>query len=151
VIGAVLVPSGAHAPYLVTKEMVATMRAGSVILDISVDQGGCVETSRPTTIDDPTFIFADVVHYCVPNMTANIPRTASKALTHAHIGYLEQIARSGIDGALARVPSLAAGTVMYRGTITQPTIASLFGLEHRSIGSLLGAGSGKSGGGEGRF
>jgi alanine dehydrogenase len=150
-VGAVLVPAGAHAPYLVTKEMVATMRAGSVILDISVDQGGCVETSRPMTIDDPTFVFADVVHYCVPNMTANIPRTASKALTNAHIGYLEQIARSGIDATIAKIPALASGAVMYRGTVTQPTIASLFGFEHRSIASLLGGSGGSGGGGEGRF
>jgi len=150
VVGAVLVPSGAQAPYLVTKEMVATMRAGSVIIDVSIDQGGCIETSRPTTIDDPTFIFADVVHYCVPNMTANIPRTASKALTHAHIGYIEQIARDGIEGALVKAPALAAGTYMYRGTVTQQTIASLFGLEYRSVGSILGGGKGP-GGGEGRF
>ncbi len=150
-IGAVLVPAGAHAPYLVTKEMVATMRAGSVILDVSIDQGGCVETSRPMTIDDPTFVFADVVHYCVGNMTANIPRTASKALTNAHVGYLEQIARSGIEAALTKIPALASGTVMYKGTVTQPTIASLFGLEHRSIASLLGGSGGASGGREGRI
>jgi alanine dehydrogenase len=137
VIGAVLAPGG-QAPYLVTKEMVATMRAGSVILDVSIDQGGCVETSRPTTIDDPTFVFADVVHYCVGNMTANIPRTASKALTHAHIEYLEKIARQGVDGALADSASLARGCCMYRGTVTQETIASLFGLEYRPIASLTG-------------
>jgi alanine dehydrogenase len=142
VIGAVLVPGG-QAPYIVTKEMVATMRPGSVILDISIDQGGCVETSRPTTIDDPTFVFADVVHYCVGNMTANIPRTASKALTHAHIGFLERIARHGVEGAFAQSPALARGCCMYRGTVTQETIASLFGLEYRPVASLLG--------GEGRF
>lgn len=142
VIGAVLVPGG-HAPYLVTKEMVATMRAGSVILDVSIDQGGCVETSRPTTIDDPTFVFADVVHYCVGNMTADIPRTASKTLTHAHIGFLEAIARRGLEEALRTNDALKRGTVMYQGTVTQDTIASLFGLECRPIQSLLG--------GEGRF
>jgi alanine dehydrogenase len=142
VIGAVLVPGG-HAPYLVSKEMVATMRAGSVILDISIDQGGCVETSRPTTIDDPTFVFADVVHYCVGNMTANIPRTASKALTHAHVGFLEQIARHGVDGAIRQSTTLARGTCMYRGTVTHETIASLFGLEFRPVTSLLG-GEGRS-------
>jgi len=137
VIGAVLVPGG-PTPYLVTKEMVATMRPGSVILDISIDQGGCVETSRPTTIDDPTFVFADVVHYCVGNMTGNIPRTASKALTHAHIGFLEKIARQGVEGALSGDPALARGTCMYRGTVTHETIASLFGLEYRPVASLLG-------------
>ncbi len=143
VIGAVLVQAGGHAPYLITKDMVPTMRAGSVILDLSIDQGGIVETSRPTTIDDPTFVFADVVHYCVPNMTANIPRTASNALTLAHIGYLEQIARHGLDTALRQIPALARGTYMYKGTVTKELIASLFGLEYRPIESLLG--------GEGRF
>ncbi len=143
VVGAVLVESGEPAPYLVTKDMIATMRAGSVILDLSIDQGGCIETSRPTTIDDPTFVFADVVHYCVPNMTANIPRTASKALTLAHIGYLERIARTGLETALRDSPALARGTYMYRGTVTKETIGSLFGLEYRPIASLLG--------GEGRF
>jgi alanine dehydrogenase len=143
VIGAVLVPAVAHAPYLVTKEMVATMRAGSIVLDLSIDQGGCVETSRPTTIDDPTFVFADVVHYCVPNMTSNIPRTASKTLTHAHIEYLEQIARHGVGTALRLNPPLARGTCMYQGTLTGETNAALFGLEYRPILSLLG-GEGRS-------
>ncbi|MDM7915595.1 MAG: alanine dehydrogenase [Candidatus Eisenbacteria bacterium] len=142
-IGAVLVPSTGHAPYLVTRDMVATMRAGSVIIDLSIDQGGCVETSRPTTIDDPTFVFADVVHYCVPNMTADIPRTASKALTNAHAPFLEAIARLGLDEALRANPSLARGTYMYRGTVTHEAVASQFGLEYRPIGSLVG--------GEGRF
>ncbi len=142
VIGAVLV-GGGHAPYLVTKEMVATMRAGSVILDVSIDQGGCVETSRPTTIDDPTFVFADVVHYCVGNMTADIPRTASKTLTHAHVNFLKLIATQGTAKALRTNDALASGTVMYQGTVTKETIASLFGLEYRPIQSLLG--------GEGRF
>lgn len=143
VIGAVLVQAGAHAPYLISKDMVATMRPGSVVIDLSIDQGGVVETSRPTTIDDPTFVFADVVHYCVPNMTANIPRTASNALTLAHIGYLERIARDGLDAALRNTPALARGTYMYRGTVTKEIIASLFGLEYRPIETLLG--------GEGRF
>lgn len=138
VIGAVLMPAGGPAPYIVTREMVSGMRAGSVILDLSIDQGGCVETSRPTTIDDPTFVIADVVHYCVPNMTANIPRTASKALTLAHLRYLELIATQGVAGALRSEPALARGTPMYRGSVTTETIASLFGLEHRPIESLLG-------------
>jgi alanine dehydrogenase len=138
VIGGVLIHEAAHAPHLVTKEMVASMRAGSVILDLSIDQGGCVETSRPTTIDDPTFVFADVVHYCVPNMTADIPRTASKTLTHAHIGYLERIAGQGIEETLRRCPEIARGTPMYNGTATDETIASLFGLEYRPIQALLG-------------
>lgn len=139
-IGAVLIPDVGHAPYLVTKEMVKTMRPGSVILDLSIDQGGCVETSRPTTLYDPTFLHGDVVHYCVPNMTADIPRTASKALTHAHIGYLEQIAGMGVEEALHASPALASGTQMYRGAATDETIASLFGLEYRPLHSPRGDG-----------
>jgi len=136
-IGAILVVSE-PAPYLVTKDMVQTMRPGSVILDLSIDQGGCFETSRPTTIDDPTYVHAGVVHYCVPNMTADIPRTASKALTLAHMPYLELIARHGVEPALRLEPALARGTTMYRGTITNDDIASVFGLDCRPIESLVG-------------
>jgi alanine dehydrogenase len=136
-IGAVLVPGG-HAPYLVTKEMVTSMRPGSVILDISIDQGGCVETSRPTTLEDPSFIMYDVVHYCVGNMTASVPRTASKALTHANLRYLERIARYGVEEALRGSPALRRGTTMYRGTVTEEITASLFGLEYKPIEMLLG-------------
>ncbi len=138
VIGAVLLPPGGPAPYIVTKDMVQGMRPGSVIIDLSIDQGGCCETSRPTTIDDPTFILADVVHYCVPNMTADIPRTASKALTLAHIHYLEQIATHGVESALRSEPELARGTTMYRGTITKEMLASMFGLDFRPLATLLG-------------
>jgi alanine dehydrogenase len=137
IIGAVLVPGG-HAPYLVTKEMVATMKPGAVILDVSIDQGGCVETSRPTTLEDPTFIVHDVVHYCVGNMTASIPRTASKALTYAHMRYLEQIAEKGVDGALRERAALRKGTTMYRGAMTHAPTAAAFGLEYASVEELLG-------------
>ncbi len=136
-IGAILV-IGEPAPYLVTRDMVQTMRPGSVILDLSIDQGGCFETSRPTTIDDPTYVHAGVVHYCVPNMTADIPRTASKALTLAHMPYLELIAQYGIEAAIRLDPALARGTTMYRGTTTNEDIASVFGLDYRPIESLVG-------------
>lgn len=137
IIGAVLVPGG-HAPYLVTKEMVASMKPGSVILDVSIDQGGCVETSRPTTLEDPTFVVHDVVHYCVGNMTASIPRTATKALTYAHARYLEQMATRGVEGALRENVALRRGTTMYRGVVTDETTAAAFGVEHRSVSVLLG-------------
>jgi alanine dehydrogenase len=135
-IGAILVVDG-PTPYLVTKDMVQSMRPGSVILDLAIDQGGCFETSRPTTIDDPTFVLAGVVHYCVPNMTADIPRTASKALTLAHMQYLELIAQHGIEQALRLDPALARGTAMYRGASTNENIASVFGLDYRPIESLV--------------
>jgi alanine dehydrogenase len=136
-IGAILVV-GEPTPYLVSKDMVQTMRPGSVILDLSIDQGGCFETSRPTTIDDPTYVHAGVVHYCVPNMTADIPRTASKALTLAHMPYLELIAGSGLEPAIRLDQSLARGTAMYRGTITNDDVATVFSLEYRPIESLVG-------------
>jgi alanine dehydrogenase len=117
--------------------MVETMRPGSVILDLSIDQGGCIETSRPTTIDHPTFVYSDVVHYCVPNMTADIPRTASRALTLAHVGYLERIASLGLEEALRTMPALARGTPLYRGTATDEAIGALFDIEYQPIYSLL--------------
>ncbi|MFH1263511.1 MAG: alanine dehydrogenase [Pseudomonadota bacterium] len=97
VIGAIRIP-GERAPYLVTREMVAQMRPGSVIIDVAIDQGGCVETSRPTTLKNPTFLVNDVVHYCVPNLTANIARTASKILTQTHLPYVRKIAATGRVG-----------------------------------------------------
>jgi len=137
VVGAVLVPGG-HAPYLVTKSMVASMKPGSVILDVSIDQGGCIETSRPTTIEDPTFVVHDVVHYCVGNMTASIPRTATKALTYAHVRYLELMARHGVDGALRESAALRRGTMMFRGVMTHEATASVFGLEFKPVEAMLG-------------
>jgi alanine dehydrogenase len=137
VIGAVLRPGG-RAPYLVTKDMVEAMRPGAVILDLSIDQGGCIETSRPTSLDEPTFVYSNVVHYCVGNMTADIPRTASKALTQAHVRYLEKIGAQGIEGALRDSLPLQKGAFMYRGTITQESMASAFGFEYRPVQSLLG-------------
>ncbi len=137
-IGAVLLPPGGPSPYIVTRDMALGMRPGSVVVDLSIDQGGCFETSRPTTIDNPTFVLEGVVYYCVPNMTADIPRTASKALTLGHIDYLEAIGEHGLEAALAAEPALARGTPMYRGTITNETIASVFGVDYRPIESLMG-------------
>jgi len=123
VIGAVLIP-GARAPYLVTEEMVMAMRAGSVIIDLSIDQGGCVETSRPTTLDDPTFVLHNVVHYCVPNMTADIARTASRALSDAVLGPVSELADKGVQGALRDNPGLAAGVYLYDGKVVNERVAA---------------------------
>jgi alanine dehydrogenase len=114
VIGAILIP-GARAPFLITESMVKRMKPGSVVMDISIDQGGCVETSRPTTPENPTFMVHDVLHYCVPNMTANIPRTATRALATAAIPYLVAIADSGLERSIADNPGLAAGIFAYKG------------------------------------
>jgi alanine dehydrogenase len=139
VIGAVLIP-GERAPFVVTEQMVRSMKRGSVIVDVSIDQGGCVETSRPTTLDDPTFTVHGVVHYCVPNMTASIARTASRALAHAALPYLVELADKGLDQALGGDPGLAAGTSLLRGKVVQPTLAQALGVEATPIDSLLEGG-----------
>lgn len=126
VVGAVLIPGG-PAPFLVTKEMVATMKIGSVILDVSIDQGGCVETSRPTTLADPTFTVNGVVHYCVPNMTANIARTASKVLTFAHLPYVLEVANRGCEGALQSNEALRNGVYVHNGSVMKQVLTGLLG------------------------
>jgi len=136
VIGAVLIP-GARAPFLVTEEMVKAMRPGSVIIDLSIDQGGCVETSRPRTPDNPTYVVHDIVHYCVPNMTANVARTASRALADAAQGLLDGIVTKGVAGALRDDPGLAAGTYLYRGHVVQRSLAAALGLPVTSLAGLL--------------
>jgi len=136
VIGAVLIP-GARAPFLVTESMIRAMKPGSVVLDVSIDQGGCIETSRPTTIDDPVFTAHGVVHYCVPNMTANIPRTASRALANAALPYLVDLAGRGQADALRADPDLAAGVLLYRGRLVNQRVAETQGLDAVPIGSLL--------------
>ncbi len=137
VIGAVLVP-GARAPYLVTEEMVKRMKQGSAIIDLSIDQGGCVETSRPMTPDRPTFRLHGVTHYCVPNMTANAPRTASRALVIAALPYLERIAVDGVDGTLSHDPGFAAGAYMYRGQMVHEIAGKALGLPSRPLSEILG-------------
>jgi alanine dehydrogenase len=124
IIGAVLIPGG-RSPYVVTEEMVKSMKAGSVIVDVSIDQGGCVETSRPTSLDDPTFEKHGVVHYCVPNMTANIARTASRVLSMAALPWLEAITENGLDGALAGDAGLRRGVYLYRGKLVNAAVAEI--------------------------
>jgi alanine dehydrogenase len=139
VIGAILIP-GARAPFLITEEMVRKMKPGSVIMDISIDQGGCVETSRPTTPDNPTFTVHNVIHYCVPNMTANIPRTATRALATAAIPYLMAIAERGLEDALSTYPGLAAGVFIYKGKMVHERAGKAQGMAVTPIGELLGEG-----------
>ncbi len=137
-IGAILIP-GARAPFLVTEDMVRGMRAGSVIIDVSIDQGGCVETSRPTTLDNPTYTLHDVVHYCVPNMTANVARTASRALSDVLLAPVSAMAAHGIEAALRTEPGLAAGVSLFRGEVVHARLARALGTEPRSLASLLQA------------
>jgi len=140
VIGAVLVPGG-RAPFLVTEEMVRAMKEGSVIIDVSIDQGGCVETSRPTSLGDPTFKVHGVTHYCVPNMTANIARTASRALASAALPHLGRLAELGLERALREDHALARGVYLYRGKLVHPRVAEAHGLEHTPLEELLGEGA----------
>jgi len=127
-IGAVLVP-GQRAPVLVTREMVRRMRARAVIMDFSIDQGGCIETSRPTTLRDPTFVAEGVVHYCVPNLLAQVARTASHALLNAALPYLYELGAYGIDEAIKRNPALARGVNVWKGKLVNPQIASALGMD----------------------
>ncbi len=127
VVGAVLVP-GHRAPVLVTREMVKHMRPRSVILDFAIDQGGCVETSRPTTHRDPTFIEEGVIHYCVPTILSRVARTASHAMVNATLPYLFNIAQFGIDEALARDASLARGVCVRHGQLVNKEIADALGM-----------------------
>lgn len=138
-IGAVLIP-GERAPFVVTEKMVHSMKRGSVIVDVSIDQGGCVETSRPTTLDNPTFTVHGVVHYCVPNMTASIARTASRALAHAALPYLLELADKGLDRALAEDGGLAAGTSLLRGEVVQAALGHALGVAATPIARLIASG-----------
>ncbi|HZP90396.1 MAG TPA: alanine dehydrogenase [Actinomycetota bacterium] len=136
VIGAVLVP-GARAPKLVTSEMVRSMRPGSVIVDISIDQGGCVETARMTTHSDPTFVEHDVVHYCVGNMPGAVPRTSTYALTNVTLPYALSIASSGLEEAVRRHPALALGVNVFGGRVTNQGVADAHGLPYTPLSQLV--------------
>ena len=122
VVGAVLVP-GARAPRLVTREMLALMRPGSVIVDVAVDQGGCVETSRPTTHSEPTYVVEGVVHYCVSNMPGAVPVTATRALANATLPYVVALADGGVDGALVARPGLGPGVNVRDGRVVNAAVA----------------------------
>ncbi len=125
-VGAVLEP-GARAPIVVTREMVRSMKPRSVIMDVSIDQGGCVETSRPTTHRDPTFVEEGVIHYCVPNMTAVVARTATHALGVAAWPYMWAMAARGADAALDELPALRRGVATRDGRIVNPALAVAMG------------------------
>ncbi len=131
-IGAIQIKAG-KTPHIVTEEMVKSMKKGAVIIDVSIDQGGCVETSRPTTLSDPVFIMHDVIHYCVPNMPALVSRTASYGLTNASLEYLCEIADNGLSRALLSNIGLAKGVCTYNGFCTNEVIADAFGLEYRRL------------------
>ena len=132
VVGAVLV-AGAAAPKLVTRAMVKTMKAGTVMVDISIDQGGCFETSHPTTHAEPTFVVDGVIHYCVANMPGAVPRTSTLALTNATLPYVRALADLGWREAFRRDPGLAAGLNVYEGEITHEVVARALGLTAKPL------------------
>jgi alanine dehydrogenase len=136
VIGTVLIP-GARAPKLVTEEMVASMRPGSVVIDISIDQGGCIETSRMTTHSDPTYVEHGVVHYCVGNMPGAVPNTSTYALTNVTLPYALRIAGGGLEAAVRADPVLGAGVNTYRGRLTNEGVAAAHGMEPAALDSVL--------------
>jgi alanine dehydrogenase len=136
VIGAVLIP-GALAPRLVTAEMVRGMKEGSVIADVAIDQGGCVETSRPTTHSQPVYVVDGVTHYCVANMPGAVPITSTKALTNATLPYVEAIADHGLAEAVAQDPALARGVNVLDGKITYEAVAEAHGLEYHPLDDVL--------------
>jgi alanine dehydrogenase len=141
VIGAVLLP-GAKAPKIVTEEMIASMRPGSVVVDVAIDQGGCIATARPTTHSDPTYVVHGVVHYCVTNMPGAVPRTSTIGLSNATLPYGLELADKGLLAAAAADPALAKGVNVLDGRVTHPGVAEAFGLGYTPISEALFAASG---------
>lgn len=136
VIGAVLLP-GARAPWLVTRDMLPNMRKGAVVVDVSVDQGGCIETTRPTTHSDPTYVVDGVLHYGVANMPGAVPNTSTLALTNATLRYGLAIAGKGWRRAVADDPALAKGVNVLAGKVTYAPVAEAHGMEYAPLESLL--------------
>src|SRR6476661_8050147 len=136
VIGAVLIP-GAVAPKLITRQMVAEMKDGSVLADVAIDQGGCAETSRPTTHSDPVYVVEGVTHYCVANMPGAVPITSTKALTNVTLPDVEEIADNGLREAVARDRSLARGVNVLDGKITYEAVAEAHGLDYSPLDDVL--------------
>ncbi len=124
-VGAVLRP-GERAPIMVTRDMVKTMKKGSVIIDLAIDQGGCIETSRPTTLEQPVYTEEGVIHYCVPNLTASVSRTSTKVLSNQAIRYLNLLGEGGLENALKQEDSLCRGVYVYKGQLIRKNIGERF-------------------------
>ena len=136
VIGGVLIP-GAEAPKLITKAMLKNMKRGSVIVDVAIDQGGCVETSKPTTHGDPTYIVDDVVHYCVANMPGGVPRTSTLALNKATLPFLMKLADKGYQKALKEDKNFLEGLNVFKGEVTYKAVADTFGYKFTSASQAI--------------
>jgi alanine dehydrogenase len=131
-VGGVLI-KGAKAPKLVTREMISTMNPGSVVVDVSVDQGGCIETTEPTTHSNPTYLVDGVIHYCVSNIPGAVPRTSTYALSNATLPYVLKLANMGPEAAIKADPFLAKGVNTYKGKITYRAVAEAFGTEEEKL------------------
>jgi alanine dehydrogenase len=136
VIGAVLIP-GALAPKLITRDMLTEMKQGAVFCDVAIDQGGCAETSRPTTHSEPVYVVEGITHYCVANMPGAVPITSTKALTNATLPYVEAIADHGLAEAVARDPALAGGVNVLDGKVTYEAVAEAHGLDYAPLADVL--------------
>jgi len=136
VIGSVLIP-GAKAPKLVTREMVKTMKKGSVLVDVAIDQGGCFETSRATTHKDPVYTVDGVIHYCVGNMPGAVPKTSTMALTNATLSYALEIADKGWEKAMKENIEIRKGANVIRGEVTFKGVADAFGLKLSPVDKFL--------------
>ncbi len=137
VIGTVLIHGGATTPKLITRDMLKTMKKGSVLTDIPIDQGGIAESSRPTTHTDPIFVEEGVLHYCVANMPGAYPRTSTLALTNATLPYVLKLAGAGTADAIANDPSLASGVNLYKGAVTNPAVALALNLTYTPLERCL--------------
>jgi len=137
VVGAVLLPGGAQAPHLVKKAYLKEMQPGSVLVDVAIDQGGCFETSKPTTHTDPTYVVDGVIHYCVANMPGAVARTSTMALAGATLPFGLAIATKGFEQAVKDDAALALGVNVYRGKLTIPSVASAHGLEYTPLDTVL--------------
>ncbi len=136
IVGGVLIP-GAKAPSLITRDMLKKMKPGTVLVDVAVDQGGCIETCRPTTHDDPTFVVDDVVHYCVANMPGAVPYTSTIALTNATLSYGLRLARVGWKNACNQDPSLKKGLNVVNGKVVYEAVAQAFNLSYTDVQQVL--------------
>ncbi len=139
VVGAVLLPGGAQAPHLVKKSMLKSMLPGSVLVDVAIDQGGCFETSKPTTHTEPTYVVDGVIHYCVANMPGAVARTSTMALAGATLPFGLAIANKGFEKAVADDPALALGVNVYRGKLTIPSVATAHGLTYTPLADAVKA------------
>jgi alanine dehydrogenase len=140
VIGAVLL-RGALAPRLVSRADLALMKAGSVIVDVAVDQGGVTETTRPTSHADPTYVVDGIIHYAVPNMPGAVPKTSTEALVHATTPYIRLLARYGLDSAVRQDGRLLSALNVYDGQVTEPAVAATFALPYVPAGVALERGA----------